>query len=139
MIAARYQALFSFPLAGADGALKVMTTKAMDTAQLHAGGWRNASFTFDVRRDGYDLLDANAAAGGNTPLSFIRTSDGGCFDQKISRDQSTRRGGWLLYGLEVGTGGALNHDIRIERLSADRPAGCGAVSADASQGTRGIW
>ena len=60
--------------AGADGALKVMTTKAMDGAQLHAGGWRGGNFSFDVKRDGYDLLDASAAGG--QPLCFIRTTGG---------------------------------------------------------------
>jgi len=36
-------------------------------------------------------------------------------------------------------GGSLNHDIRIDRLSPDRPASCAAVSQDSSGSTRGVW
>jgi hypothetical protein len=116
-----YQALFSYPVPAYDGTLKVLVSKNMQGAFNE-----NFSFNFDEDRDGFDLLDASGLY-----ISGIRTSDGGCLDQIISRDTSQRSGGWIFFATDLG-GGELNHQIRIERLNANPPAACRQANTDKS-------
>jgi hypothetical protein len=94
-----YQAISSFPIIGEDGLTRVMVSKNF------AGNF-GPEFTFSfmpTRGDGYDLVDINF----KYAASFIRTFDGGCFDQlwapalNLSGIQSpyVRAGGWVLFPL----------------------------------------
>jgi hypothetical protein len=89
-----YQAMASFPVYGTDGTIKILYPK------LNQGPF-SSDFRmtgFSDSRDGYDLADIS-----NTRFaSFIRTSDGGCFDQIWSSTgkidtPAKRAGGWLLF------------------------------------------
>lgn len=123
----RYQGNFSYPVPGTDGSLRVVVSKQF--GDLNAG----FSFAFDEQQDGYDLIDLEGSH-----MSAIRTYDPGCFDQKISQDVNTRRNGWIFMPIAgPGSGGASNHNIRIDRLNP--PVGCAAVSQDLSSSTRDIW
>jgi hypothetical protein len=107
----RYQGQFSYPVVGVDGLLKVLSLKQLIGAgrQTLDSGFQ---FSFDQRRDGYDLIDVNGSY-----VSAIRTSDGGCFDQKISQDSSTRANGWRFMPTTGSSPGSLvNHNIRFDRL-----------------------
>ncbi len=121
-----YQALSSYPIMGTDGQLKVMVAKNMQ-----ANFTSDFSFDFNEARDGYDLLDVNAGH-----VSVIRTSDGGCFDQKISASARTRSGGWFFFPRSMGAG-SLVHSIVLERLSPQRPAHCEAVGR--SSNVHAVW
>ncbi|MGE3680736.1 MAG: hypothetical protein AB7G93_03345 [Bdellovibrionales bacterium] len=85
-----YSAMASMPVPGADGRLKVMAVKNLQTNF-------NSSFAFSFvpSRDGFDLVDVFSSS----YVSFIRTSDGGCYDQAWSSDGSfqNRSGGWILF------------------------------------------
>ena len=123
-----YQALFSYPVVGTDGALKVMVAKNMQTN--FNSGFR---FDFNPRRDGYDLIDA-----GGTFASGVRTSDGGCFDQLISHNYGQPLNGWIFFPRDLSSG-SMNHNILIQRISPDLPPNCAPVSQDTSNSTRDIW
>jgi hypothetical protein len=89
---ATYSAMSSFPVNGPDGTARVMVTK-----NLQGGFSPLFRFSFNASRDGYDLIDTSSP----DYVSFMRTSDGGCFDQVFSRSPtvggSDRAGGWLLF------------------------------------------
>ena len=92
---ATYFAFASFPVRGADGTVKVMHTKS---GQGHFGA--DYTFSYDPARDGYDLTDLSSSSW----ASFVRTSDGGCFDQIWSgsgraETMADRAGGWILFPL----------------------------------------
>jgi hypothetical protein len=132
----RYQALFSYPVPGMDDQLKVLTSKMMTNA---ARPVINSGFTFgfDVTRDGFDLIDTSGSH-----VSAIRTSDGGCFDQKISQDASNRRNGWILFPTAgVNSSSLINHNILINRINVTPPvpAGCPLVSQTVNNETQDIW
>lgn len=120
-----YQALFSYPVPGTDGKLKIITPKSNQTRF-------NADYKFNitVERDGYDLADVSG-----TYVSFIRTSDGGCYDQKFS-SATGRTNGWISYPLNI-TEGALTHTTYIDRISPILPSGCERSSR--STNTRTVW
>jgi hypothetical protein len=121
-----YQALSSYPVVGTDGQLKVMVAKNMQT-RFDA----NFRFDFSEARDGYDLIDATGAH-----ISAIRTSDGGCFDQKFSASSRQRSGGWVFFSRDL-RGGSLVHSILLERLSPQRPPSCEAVGR--SDNVHAVW
>ena len=75
---ARYEAHFSYPAIGEDGALKIIAVKQLVGPGRPAID-ANYTYSFDENRDAYDLLDVS-----DTFVSAIRTSDPGCFDQKFS-------------------------------------------------------
>ncbi|MDF0545500.1 hypothetical protein PX699_24370 [Sphingobium sp. H39-3-25] len=92
---ATYSATNSFPVLGTDGYTRIMVSK-----NLQGGFNSNFQFSFSEARDGYDLIDVTFT----TSASFIRTSDGGCYDQIWSRSASystpgARAGGWRLFPL----------------------------------------
>lgn len=88
-----YSAMNSIPVSALDGNMRIIVTKSMQ------GNFRPGfRFSFDASRDGYDLIDIT----NSEYASFIRTSDGGCFDQIFSRRGSFRNakdraGGWILF------------------------------------------
>ncbi len=125
----RYQALSSVPIVGKDGTLKVLVTKHF---QPQLSEDFKFSYSYDKRITGYDLIDPNGST-----ASFIRTSDGGCFDQIISTSSLLRRNGWILFGRDL-KGGSLNHNIRIDRIDPERPSNC-QTSQDTSANTRDVW
>lgn len=132
----RYQALFSYPVPGTDDQLKVLTSKMMTNA---ARPVINSGFTFgfDVTRDGFDLLDTSGSY-----ISAIRTSDGGCYDQKISQDANNRRNGWILFPTSgVNTGSLINHNILINRINVSPavPSNCPLVSQATNNEAQDIW
>lgn len=123
---ATYQALSSYPVPGTDGTLKVMFTKS------NQGGFDSSyQFSFDAHGDGYDLLDTSGPY-----FSFIRTSDGGCYDQEISTSTSKRQDGWIVFSPNGG-GGHLVHSTLISRLSPDAPSGCARTSQSAA--SNDVW
>jgi len=90
---ATYFAMNSFPVLGMDGTVKVMHAKSGQ-----GNFTANYAFNFDVARDGYDFTDTTNSG----YASFVRTSDGGCYDQIWSRNGSAasmidRAGGWILF------------------------------------------
>ncbi|MGE3759428.1 MAG: hypothetical protein AB7H97_16815, partial [Pseudobdellovibrionaceae bacterium] len=117
-----YQAMGSLPFRGTDGQLKIMSFKSLKWP--HAS---NYQFSFDFRRDGFDLIDV-AHSG---YISFIRTSDPGCYDQlwSISGNVSSipaRAGGWILFPKVSGmfsTGNSNNMTYNTP-LSPTRPSQC---------------
>lgn len=89
-----FQAMNSFPVRGTDGTVRILYPK------LNQGPFdKNFRMTRYVEaQDGYDLADISHSQF----VSFIRTSDGGCFDQIWSRtgkrDTAMQRaGGWALF------------------------------------------
>lgn len=88
-----YFSFSSFPVLGMDGTVKIMTSKSGQ------GNFdSNYYFSFIPSRDGYDLADTT----NSDFVSFIRTSDGGCYDQIWSHNGSAatmadRAGGWILF------------------------------------------
>lgn len=132
----RFQGLFSYPVPGTDGTLKVIATKVMTDAQrpvLDAG----FQMSYSVTRDGFDLIDTSGSH-----VSSIRTSDGGCLDQKISQDSSNRRNGWILFPTSgVGTGGLLNHNILLNRIniSPAPTSTCALTQYTSNNETQDIW
>jgi hypothetical protein len=113
-----YQAVSSFPVVGADNTVKVMVSKNNKTRH-------DFNFVFDYQeaRDGYDLIDLSGSI-----LAFIRTSDGGCFDQKISMNRTVRNQGWQIFPQNMSSGSNV-HNTTIERLTPYRPANCAAISS----------
>lgn len=90
---ATYSATNSFPVRGTDGFVRVLVSKS-----LIGGFTPSFQFSFNEARDGFDLIDLSYSA----YASFIRTSDGGCFDQIWSRSANyssvaQRAGGWVLF------------------------------------------
>ena len=124
---ATYQGLFSYPVPGTDGTLKILVSKNMQ-GQFKS----NFNYDYDEHLDGFDLLDANGPY-----ISGIRTSDPGCFDQIIS-SPSGRQNGWIFFAPGGGSG-SVNHDIRIERITPSRPAECSSVSQSSGNSTQDIW
>lgn len=125
----RYQALFSYPVGGADGKLKSMVSKIFRSSENPLNG--NFKFGFRELNDGFDLIDP----AGPYP-SIIRTSDGGCLDQKFSQMEGPRSGAWIIGG-SSDQSGSRNHTTRIDRLSPGRKAECSALSQ--SNSTRTVW
>lgn len=89
-----YQAMNSIPVRGTDGTIRILYPK------LNQGPFgKDFRMTKYIQSsDGYDLADIS----NSKFVSFIRTSDGGCFDQIWSRTgrRSTvreRAGGWALF------------------------------------------
>lgn len=122
---ATYEAVWSFPVPSAgDMTLRIMNAKS------NQGEFSSSYvFNFSLSRDGYDLMDTY---GPN--FSYIRTSDGGCFDQKISQSASERQNGWIAFP-ETGGSGLSVHGIIITALSPNAPAGCGG----AGSGAEDVW
>jgi len=90
---ATYFAMNSIPVRGMDGTIKVMHAK---NGQGSFGS--GFTFSFVAGRDGYDFTDTTNSA----YASFVRTFDGGCYDQIWSSNGSTatmadRAGGWILF------------------------------------------
>lgn len=88
-----YSATNSIPVQGADGNTKVLISKSL--AQNFNPGF---AFSFQEYRDGYDLIDIS----NSSYASYVRTSDGGCYDQIWSRtgsaaNMASRAGGWILF------------------------------------------
>ncbi len=91
-----FQAMNSLPVRGTDGTIRILYPK------LNQGPFKT-SFRmtgFVEAQDGYDLADIS----NSNFVSFIRTSDGGCFDQIWSRTgkrdtAAQRAGGWALFPL----------------------------------------
>lgn len=91
-----YSGFNSIPVQGEDGQTRIMTVKSLE------GGFdANYTYSFNAARgDGFDLADISFS----NYASFIRTFDGGCFDQLWSRrpggtSPSSRAGGWILFPL----------------------------------------
>lgn len=85
----------SIPVKGRDGTLMVLVSK-----QLGGNFDQDSSFSFAPQRDAFDLIDVAHSA----YASIVRTFDGGCFDQLLSHNGSTRSakdraGGWILFPL----------------------------------------
>ncbi len=125
-----FQAMNSLPVRGTDGEVRILYPK------LNQGPFdRNFRMTrFDEAEDGYDLADISHSRF----VSFIRTSDGGCFDQIWSRTGmrdtvAQRAGGWALFpfGAPPSRWAASQSEI-IEthklQMTSDRP-GCSNGSA----------
>ncbi len=119
----RYQANFSYPVLSADGNLRILTYKDLQ-------GNLNANYKFSAfskSNSGFDLIDL----ADSQFASFIRTSDGGCYDQLWSKDgsPSNRPGGWILFPLNTDPSN-FPHSSFIEHMtynipiSKDRPANC---------------
>lgn len=94
-----YQAVSSTPVLAAGGDVQIMVSKTFPD-EISS----DFSFKFDPSRgDGYDLIDINV----KDFISFVRTFDGGCKDQRWastldSRDERAPYaglGGWLLFPL----------------------------------------
>ncbi len=115
----RYQANFSYPVPGVDGTLKVMTAK-----NLQGPLDSSFQFRFDPSRDGYDLMETTS---GN--FSFIRTSDGGCYDQAWQSNLTQLSGGWILFQPNAGSGSSSHPRWHVE-LTDSAPAGCATNFAD---------
>lgn len=121
-----YSAMASLPFLGMDGALKVVHFKSLEMQFTS-----NYNFTFNFRRDGYDLTDVS----NSNYVSFIRTTDPGCYDQLWSGSGSgssvaARAGGWILFPSSSGaglftSGQTLNMTYNIP-LSPERPSNCQA-------------
>jgi hypothetical protein len=130
----RYEGHFSYPLLGTDGLLKVIAVKQL------IGGNRpvldaNYQYGFSETRDGYDLIDASGPF-----VSAIRTSDGGCFDQKISQDTATRLNGWRFMPRAGATAfGTARHNIRIDRLAPTIPSTCNRVDQVLDNSVLAVW
>lgn len=129
----KYQSVSSIPMVGTDGTLKIMVSK-------HFQGMKSTyseNFKFDYNYDntitGYDLLDANG-----TYVSGIRTSDGGCFDQVFYSNYPIRQNGWIFFSKNLKEG-SVNHNIRLDRLEQNLPAGCDKSSTNQSATTRDVW
>lgn len=92
---ATLQASVSVPVRGHDGHVMVLLLK------LLAGSFGPRSpVAFSPARDAYDLVDLSHSAYAST----VRTFDGGCFDQLLSRSGrgtriADRAGGWVLFPL----------------------------------------
>ncbi len=136
----RYEGHFSYPLAGKDGLLKVIAVKQL------IGGNRpvldaNYQYGFSETRDGYDLIDVS-----DTFVSAIRTSDGGCFDQKFSTpnpvtgDVLKRTNGWRFMPRAGATVfDTARHDIRIDRLTPTIPSTCNRVDKVTDGSVLAVW
>jgi hypothetical protein len=136
----RYEGHFSYPLAGTDGLLKVIAVKQL------IGGNRpvldaNYQYGFSETRDGYDLLDVS-----DTFVSAIRTSDGGCFDQKFSTPDPVtgnflkRTNGWRFMPRAGATAfGTEQHNIRIDRLTPIIPSTCNRVDRVLDNSVLAVW
>lgn len=117
---ATYMATASIPVQGTDGSLKIIASK-----NLQGNFTPDFQFSFDVQRDGYDLIDIVNSAN----ISFIRTSDGGCYDQLWSGNGQTasiadRVGGWILFpNSSFGSGSADTTTYNIP-ISPNRPSHC---------------
>lgn len=113
-----YQAVFTFPVVGADGSRLFYTLKSNNGN--FSADWQ---YNFSEATDGYDLI-----AKENDRYSVIRTSDGGCLDQVFEKDSTSRFGGWLLFDGSQPSASEL-HSLTITRISANRPAGCAATTS----------
>lgn len=133
---ARYQAVTSYPVVGRDGQLKVMVSKSM---RANAGQFTNFQFGYQHLRDGFDLIETSGGL-----ISAIRTSDGGCGDQIISKNAWQREDGWVLFPSNQNQpSGNMNHTIRMVRTNP--PAAChqannyNYVSEDTDAHTQVAW
>lgn len=122
---ARYQGNFSYPVVGEDNRLKVVWAK-----QLIGAGRpvidQNFTYSFIETRDAYDINDVS-----DTFVSAIRTTDPGCFDQKLSSANANgatgkRTNGWRFMPSDIlpSSVGLITHTIKVDPLSSPRPAGC---------------
>ncbi|MBV9841781.1 MAG: hypothetical protein JOY99_09675 [Sphingomonadaceae bacterium] len=120
---ATYSAMTSLPVTARDGTPLVLVTKAMEGG--FGAGFR---FGFDPARDGYDLVDLSSA----DYVSFVRTSDGGCYDQLFARRAGARTlgdraGGWVLFPRTAPSGWPQTSSINVTtyklQLTPGRP-GC---------------
>ena len=90
-----FQASSSVPVLGTNGRTMVLLIKNL------AGSFRpDYRFSFAPGRDAFDLVDISHSRFAST----VRTFDGGCFDQILSRNGSRRTladrsGGWILFPL----------------------------------------
>lgn len=120
-----YQANFSYPVPGADGTLKVITSKNLQ-GNFNPG----FQFSFSPSRDGFDLMETTSGY-----FSFIRTSDGGCYDQAWETSPTQLADGWILFQPGFG-GSALQHPRWHVELTQPAPAGCATTYA---QSVTDVW
>lgn len=108
---ARYQAVTSYPMTGVDGKTKVLVAKHF------APSFAPQSYQYDflMSRDGFDLIELESDY-----ISISRTSDGGCLDQRMSKN------GWVLFSSD-GLSGQAELPITITRLVAKD--GCATTSS----------
>lgn len=90
-----FQASSSIPVRGTDGSLMILLVK-----NLEGSFGPNYRFTWSPARDAFDLVDVTKSGF----ASIVRTFDGGCQDQALSRNGSRksladRAGGWILFPL----------------------------------------
>ncbi len=127
---ARYQMLSSLPVVGTDGKLKILVTKNFQ-------GNFTSSFRYNTNYNktitGYDLVDPNSSV-----ASFIRTSDGGCFDQLFFHDANKRQGGWPLFAKNL-LDGSVRHNILIRRLDPDLPSNCNRIDQALGNTVLTVW
>ena len=88
-----FQASSSIPVRGTDGSLMVLLVK-----NLEGSFGPNYRFSWSPTRDAFDLVDVSKSGF----ASIVRTFDGGCLDQALSRTGSRRTladraGGWILF------------------------------------------
>lgn len=86
---ARYQANWSYPVAGPEGNLKVITFKEFRNLN------ENYSFNnFSVTESGFDFIEFSSSY-----VSGTRTSDPGCYDQIFSTDGGlyNRQNAWAFF------------------------------------------
>jgi len=115
-----YQAMASLPILGPQGQLRIVSFKSLR--------WPFNSeykFSFDHTRDGYDLVDVYEPG----YVSFIRTSDPGCYDQLWSPSSNTyaRANAWLLFPWSPSgmfSSGQTNNSNYNTPLSSPRPSHC---------------
>jgi len=122
---ATYEAVFNYPVPGTDRVLKVIRSKNLEGRFNSAFQW-----SFVPSRDGYDLIDTSGSY-----YSFVRTSDGGCYDQAFQTDATQLTDGWILFTPDL-EGGSLVHNILHIELTNPAPAGCSTLQ---QSGAEDVW
>ena len=90
-----YGSMSSIPVRSTGGRQMILVTKSLKGRYSP-----DYAFDFSRARDAFDLIDVSHSRF----ASIVRTFDGGCFDQILSRDgqyrkMESRAGGWVLFPL----------------------------------------
>ncbi len=105
------QALSSLPVKGPDNSIRVIHSK-----DFGPGDFLEGSFNYNTNLgDGFDLMEIQGRY-----ISFIRTMDGGCFDQRFYGNDGSQEDAWVLFDNEIleNKRGELTSEVSIERLEA---------------------
>lgn len=105
-----WQAVSSLPVHAPDGSLRVIHSKDFEPEVFFLGDFKYDPIT---KGDGFDLQETR----GNL-FSFIRTSDGGCLDQRFFGTNRSREDAWISFDSDILTDphGIDYSDIYIDRL-----------------------